>query len=72
MDASQFWLWTILFVFTGYLIVKIFCVCFLDPRQNNFYLPLLQHHKVKTKDNTTNIDYSDYVSIVSTNCETIN
>ena len=27
MDSGEFWLWTILFIFTGYAIVKLFYIC---------------------------------------------
>ena len=71
MDTGEFWLWTILFVFTGYLFVKIFCLFFINHRQNYPYLPSQQ---IDREDNNeiTNIDYIDYVSIVSTKRQLIN
>ena len=65
MDSGSFWLWTILFSFTGYIFVKIFCVCCLRDSRRNAYLPLVQSDR-KDSDESTNIDYADYVSIVST------
>ena len=71
MDSGSFWLWTSLFAFTGYVFVRIFCVCFLNPRQNNPYLPS-QQHDIENSDEATNIDYADYVSIVSIKYKSIN
>tara|TARA_B100001063_G_scaffold94087_1_gene87634 strand:+ start:2327 stop:2542 length:216 start_codon:yes stop_codon:yes gene_type:complete len=71
MDMGEFWLWTILFVFTGYLFVKIFCLFFLNSRQRHQYLPLQQSDRDYDNE-TINIDYADYVSIVSTKYESIN
>lgn len=71
MDTGEFWLWTILFAFTGYLFVKIFYVCFLNPRQSNLYLPSHQPD-IENSNETINIDYVDYFSIVSTKRKSIN
>ena len=71
MGTGEFWLWTILFVFTGYLFVKIFCVCFLDSKKNTTHLYLLQSNKIK-RDETINMDYVTYVSVISSHNDTIN
>ena len=71
MDTGEFWLWTILFVFTGYLFVKIFSLFFFNSIQSHPYLPSQQIDR-EDNDETTNIDYVDYVSIVSPKHESIN
>ena len=71
MDTSQFWLWTFFFAMLSYLFVQTICICCLrDPRHNS-YLPLVQSDR-KDSDESTNIDYADYASIVATKYQTIN
>ena len=70
MDSITFWSWTVFFAFMCYLFVQtIYICCFKDTR--NVYLPLVQSDR-KDSDESTNIDYVDYVSIVATKYETIN
>ena len=71
MGTGSFWLWTIFFAFTGYLFVRIFCLFFLNPIRSEPYLPSQQSDR-ENSDETINIDYADYASIVSTTYETIN
>ena len=70
MDTGEFWLWTILFAFTGYLFVRIFYLFFLNPIRSEVYLSS-QRPDRENSDETINIDYVDYVSI-ATKYETIN
>ena len=71
MDTGSFWLWTVFFAMMCYLFVQTICICCLRDSRRNAYLPLVQSDR-KDSDETTNIDYVDYVSIVSTKYKTIN
>ena len=65
MDSVTFWSWTVFFAFLSYLFAQTICICCLRDT-GNVYLPLLQPEREDSDDEATNIDYADYVSIVST------
>ena len=71
MDTGSFWLWTVFFAMMCYLFVQTICICCFRDSRRNAYLPLVQSDR-KDSDESTNIDYVDYFSIVSTKRESIN
>ena len=71
MDSITFWSWTVFFAFMCYLLVQTIYICCLRDSRHNVYLPLVQSDRNDSEE-STNIDYADYLTIVATKCESIN